>query len=265
MPVRHTLLLAASLALTNPLAYTQTTAPQPAPTPAKPFVFETASIRPDKSTPFYSFRFTPDGFIAQGVSLKVIIRNAYNEWHDQRWSSEPAWLDSTAYDIEAKFDPAGFKDLTDDQHHAMLLALLADRFKLVIHHETRELPEYALLVNKGGPKLRVADATKYMRDDHGQLYCRAGLTNFRQCTMAEFANDARIVGIDRLVVDRTGLTGRYDFELHYLPAGMHVPDGTEAPPSIYDALQEELGLRLEPTKGPVDVLVIDHVEKPSEN
>ncbi|MGA1983073.1 MAG: TIGR03435 family protein [Acidobacteriaceae bacterium] len=267
MLTRRTLLLAAaaSLALPGPLAHAQATAPQPAAAPAKPLVFETASIRPSKSTPFYTFRFTPDGFTATGVSLKVLIRNAYNEWHDQRWSGEPAWLDSTAYAIEAKFDPADFKDLTDDQRRAMLQNLLAERFKFVLHHETRELPEYALLVNKGGPKLRLADAEKYMRDSNNQLYCRAGLSGFRQCTMAEFASDAGIVGIDRIVVDRTGLTGRYDFELHYRPAGMAVPDGTEAPPSIYDALQEELNLRLQPIKGPVDVLVIDHVEKPSEN
>jgi uncharacterized protein (TIGR03435 family) len=263
MSRRRVLLLAAvSLALTAPLACPQTTAPQPA-TPAKPLVFETASVRPSKSD-YRGVRFTPDGVVATGVPLKFIIRAAYNEWHDQRWFGAPTWLDSTAYDIEAKFDPAGFKDLTDDQRRAMLQALLADRFKLVLHHETREVPEYALLVAKGGPKLRVADASKYLVDDKNQPYCRAGLTNFRQCTMAEFANDAAIVGIDRIVVDQTGLTGRYDFELFYTRQSAAEP-APDASPDIFDALPEQLGLRLVPIKGPVPVLVIDHIERPSEN
>jgi len=264
MPIRRTLLLAAaaSLAFTS-FTHAQATAPRPAAAPAKPLVFETASVRPSKSDN-HGVRFTPDGVIATGVPLKFILWTAYNENHGQRWFGAPAWLDSTAYDIEAKVDPADFTDLTDDQRHAMLQALLADRFKLVIHHETRELPEYALVVNKGGPKLRVADATKYMRDNNGQLYCRAGLTNFRQCTMAEFANDAFIVGIDRIVVDRTGLTGRYDFELIYTRQSFPEPS-PDASPDIFTALQEQINLRLEPIKAPVDVLVIDHIEKPSGN
>lgn len=242
----------------------QTAASQAAAPASKPLVFEVASVRPSKEAQGYGFGFTPDGFRAKSVQLKSIIQFAYGQFHDEQWSRTPSWLESTGYDIEAKFNPADFKDPTDDQRRAMLQALLADRFKLVVHHETRETPEYALVVAKGGPKLREADAAKYMRDDSNHLYCRAGLTNFRQCTMAEFAIDAAIVGIDRIVVDRTGLTGRYDFELIYSrqSAAGTPPD---ASPDIFTALQEQIGLKLEPIKGPLDIIVIDHVEKPSEN
>ena len=91
------------------------------------------------------------------------------------------------------------------------------------------------------------------------------MTNFRQCTVAEFSDVARIVGIDRIVVDQTGLTGRYDFELHCAPTGVSVPQGVDAPPDIYGAVQEQLGLKLKSIRGSVSVFVIDHVERPSEN
>jgi uncharacterized protein (TIGR03435 family) len=231
----------------------------------KSLSFEAASVRPSKSIQSYGVRFTPDGISAKGVPLKFIIRSAYSQFRDPLWSGEPPWLASESYDIEAKFNPADFKDLTDDQRHIMLQNLLAERFKLVVHRETREIPEYALVVTKGGAKLRVADAEKYMRDDSNHLYCRAGLTNFRQCTMAEFAADASIVGIDRIVVDKTGLTGRYDFELIYSRQTTQASTAPDAAPDIFTALQEQLGLKLEPIKGPLETIVVDRVERPSEN
>jgi uncharacterized protein (TIGR03435 family) len=240
-------------------------APTSQPAPAKPLVFEVASVKENKSTQGYGVRFTPDGLSASGVALKSILQAAYNQYNDQYWSGMPAWMESARFDIQAKFDPALFQNPTDDQRRAMLQALLAERFKIVIHTETRELPEYALVVIKGGTKLRDANPGTLMRDDKNQLYCRAGLTNFRQCTMFEFARDARIVGVDRIVVDRTGLTGRYDFELNYASPGSTAPPGADAPPDIYEALQDQLGLKLEPIRGPVPVFVVDHVERPSEN
>jgi uncharacterized protein (TIGR03435 family) len=265
MPLRRTLLLlaAVSLVLITPLARAQTTAPQPAAALAP--AFDVVSIRPAKSQRGAGVFFTPDGARANGSPLKYIIRSAYGENRDQFWSGEPGWTDTAYYDIEAEFDPALYKDLTEDQRHAMLQALLADRFKLVIHKETRVLPYYNLVVAKGGPKLRVADASKYMVDSTNQPYCRAGLTNFRQCTMAEFAKVASsLLHIDGIVVDRTGLTGRYDFELIYTRQATTEP-APDAPPDIFTALQEQLGLKLESARGSVPVLVIDHIERPSEN
>ena len=255
----------ASIALATPLARAQVTAPQSSAVPAKPLVFDVANIRPAKEQRGAGVSFTPDGARAVGSPLKWIIRSAYGENRDQFWSGEPGWTDTAYYDIEAKFDPVAFKDLTDDQRRTMLQALLADRFKLAIHKETRVLPYYNLVVARGGPKLRVADASKYMVDDSNKPYCRAGLTNFRQCSMAEFAKDAGIVGIDRMVDDKTSLTGRYDFELVYTRQSASAPSSPDAPPDIFTALQEQIGLKLEPAKGPFEIFVIDHVERPSEN
>lgn len=229
----------------------------------KPLVFEVASVKENKSVQGFGVGFTPDGISARGASLKSIIQAAYNQYNDQYWSGFPAWLESTHFDIQAKFDPTIIQNPTDDQRRAMLQALLADRFKLAVRTETRELPEYALVVPKADRlTLREAKPESFMRDAKNQLYCRAGLTGFRQCTMAEFARDARIVGIDRIVIDKTGLTGRYDFELKYAPQGVTV---TEPTPDIYEAVQDQLGLKLQPIRGLVPVFVVDHVERPSEN
>jgi uncharacterized protein (TIGR03435 family) len=243
----------------------QTGSQQATPAATKTFVFEVSTIRPAKEHRGTGIWVTPDGARATGSPLKWIIRSAYDEIRDALWFGEPGWTDSAFYDIEAKFDPSVYKDLTDDERLAMIQVLLADRFKLAVHRETRVLPFYILVVAKGGPKLRESDASKYMVDELNKPYCRAGLTNFRQCTMAEFAKDApSILHLDRIVEDRTGLTGRYDFELHYTATGMGMDDLPGAI-SIFDALPEQIGLRLEPTKGPVSVFVIDHVERPSEN
>ncbi len=256
--------LAVALTVAVPV-FAQVPASSPQSATAKPLVFEVASVGPSKAARSYGVRFTPDGITATGVPLKYIVRSAYNQTRDQFWFGEPAWLDTAIFDIEAKFDYAEFKDPTDDQRRAMLQALLADRFKLAIHHETRDLPLYALVVAKTGPKLREAKPESYMRDDSNHVYCRAGLTNFRQCTMAEFADDAAIVGIDRIVVDKTGLIGRYDFELLYERQTTAAATSPGAPPDIFTAIQDQLGLKLQPIRGPVDVLVVDHIERPTEN
>ena len=105
--------------------------------------------------------------------MKYIVEAAYNQHNDQYWFAVPAWLDSANFDIQAKFDPIIFKDPTDEQRRAMLQALLADRFKLALHIEIRELPEYALVVAKGVPNLRNASPNTLLRDDKDQLFCRA--------------------------------------------------------------------------------------------
>ena len=133
--------LAASIALAQPPA-------------SRPLVFDVATVRPAKAQRGAGIFFTPDGARANGSPLKYIIRSAYGENRDAPWFDEPAWTDTALYDIEAKFDPTAFKDLTDEQRRAVMQALLADRFKLVVHRETRVLPLYNLVVAKGGPKLR---------------------------------------------------------------------------------------------------------------
>lgn len=265
MTIARVVLLASILSPCIYSVHAQTTSQQNVPTVSKPLVFDVATIRPVKERRGSGIWATGDGAKATGSPLKWIIRTAYNENRDAAWFGEPEWTDAALYDIEAKFDPSVYKDLTDDQRLAMIQALLADRFKLAVHRETRVLPFYALVVAKGGPKLRESDASHYMVDALNKPYCRAGLTNFRQCTMAEFAKAApSILRLDRMVEDRTDLTGRYDFELHYTTPGMGT-DGSPDAISVFDALPAQIGLRLEPAQGPVSVFVVDHVERPTEN
>jgi len=146
----------------------------------------------------------------------------------------------------------------------MMQALLADRFKLALHRDTKELPVYALTIARGGPKLSASGGEfPRMRIGRGQIEAQ-------KWTMAKFASDlARQLG--RPVIDRTELAGTYDFKLEWTPdesqPGSAEPGGERTisvvGPSIFTALQEQLGLRLESTKGPVEILVVDHVEKPS--
>lgn len=265
MTVARILILATVLSSNLCSLHAQTASQPTIPASTQTFVFEVATIRPAREHRGNGIWATPDGARATGSPLKSIIRSAYNENRDALWFGEPEWTDSTFYDIEAKFDPAVYPDLTDDQRFAMIQALLIDRFKLAIHRETRVLPFYKLVVAEGGSKLLEADASKYMVDELRRPYCRAGLTNFRQCTMAEFAKDAPgIFHLDRMVEDRTGLTARYDFELHYTAAGMAM-DELPGAISIFDALPKQISLRLEPARGPVSVFVIDHIERPTEN
>jgi uncharacterized protein (TIGR03435 family) len=186
------------------------------------------------------------------------------------------------FDIEAKLDEgdvSSFQSLDVDQRGLILQALLADRFRLKIHREIKELPVYALIAAKDGPKLREtspdhvpAGAIKgfggsVTRGGPGQL-------TVGWLTMPYFA---RLLSqqMDRIVVDKTGLTGHYDFKLDWAPDGGAVPvidtsNGASVPPdpagpSIFKAVQEQLGLKLEPQNGPLEVIVIDHVEEPSAN
>ena len=157
------------------------------------------------------------------------------------------------------------------QLRVMLLKLLADRFQLSLHHEKKELSVYALTVVKGGPKL-----TEDTDNPNGRpTFLGSGGPQGRKVqnsTMAEFASDLQA---DRPVVDQTGLgSKRYDFILKWTPdahamngatGAPPAADDPDAPPNIFGAIQQQLGLKLESTKAQVDVIVIDHVEKPSEN
>jgi uncharacterized protein (TIGR03435 family) len=243
-------------------------APQPAPAASKPLVFEAASIRPNTKEQYNGVDLTPDGARAIGISVKNLIRSAYNENHDQLWSGEPAWTASEHYDLMAKFDASELKDVTDDQRREMLQALLADRFKLVVHRETKALPHYALVVAKGGPRMQETKSDAIKLDDEKRLYCRAGLSVFRQCTMAEFARIVSSFGLNAVVEDKTGLTARYDFNLmNWVPmsASASAAAAADPAPTIFDAVRDQMGLQLQPVNSPLNIIVVDHVERPSEN
>jgi uncharacterized protein (TIGR03435 family) len=174
------------------------------------------------------------------------------------------------YDIDA--EAVEGVQLDDQQKEEMLLKdLLADRFKLTFHYEQRTLAVYLLVVTKNGSNLKHADP-----DEVENSSCeRPGTCNFRKRTLSNFARFMQFVVLDRPVVDRTGIAGEFDFSLKWTPdesqfsrLGLRFrppAEDSSLPPPLFEAIQEQLGLKLEPAKAPAEVLVIDHVERPSEN
>jgi uncharacterized protein (TIGR03435 family) len=258
--------------------------------------FEVASIKPNRSGELrISIGFEPGRFMANGVTVKQLIALAYDV-RDLQVSGGPGWVDSERYNIEAK-EPDSLAEelpkLPPDQRgerlRLMVQSLLADRFKLTLRHESKEYPVYALVVAKNGPKLQQARPgdtyPKGMKGPDGVGHAGMMSMGPGQLTGQGLPMEslARLLSqaLGRTVMDQTGLKGNYDFTLQWTPeqAGtmmLKAPEGgnpgpESAPPpessgpSIFTAIQEQLGLKLESTKGPVDILVIDHVEKPSEN
>jgi uncharacterized protein (TIGR03435 family) len=193
------------------------------------------------------------------VTLKRCVRGAYGV-EEPRILGGPKWIDEARYDIEAKAaGPAGDRELM-----VMLQSLLAERFKLAFHRETRALPGYALVVGKGGLKAKPSDPDADSRTSSSRVSIEAA-----GCTMAHLA--LKLSEILHLpVADFTAVPGGFDFKLEWTVDDMQATPPAAAPdpasgPSIFAALQGQLGLRLESRKVPAEVLVIDHAEKPSEN
>ncbi len=255
--------------------------------------FEVASIKLDHSgSPGTHIHYRSGRFSAAGVTVKALIQFANNVQGFQI-SGEPGWANSEKYDIEAKdFDSVveNFPNLPPEERmgHIELCvqSLLADRLKLKLRHETRELPVYVLVIAKSGPRMKVTTPGNIYLDgwkgpdgkshpDQGFDSEKSGEVTAQAVQMEQFARYlSRQVG--RTVLDQTGLRDNFDFKLKWSPdenrAAMSDAPGAEAVPisdssgpSIFTALQEQLGLKLEATKGPVEVLVIEHVERPTEN
>lgn len=197
---------------------------------------------------------------ATASTLLDLITYAYGMRYDQV-TSAPAWAASDHYDLDAKAaDGEGI--LTTSQSRLMVQALLADRFQLKVRRETREAPVYALVIGKNGPKLKATppDATGgwSVRGTAKGLHMEA-----TKGTMEQLARQLSHTA-GRPVVDKTGLAGYYVYTLDWFPANLIAPADLDAP-SMFDALQEQLGLKLESTRGPVERLVIDQAGKPSQN
>jgi uncharacterized protein (TIGR03435 family) len=228
----------------------------------QPASFEVATVKPSKSDGGINNRSDPVQATWTNASLAIVIREVYRIHPDQLVGG-PSWISSDRWDIVAKTD----RPATREQQSKMFQQLLADRFKLKFHWETRQLPQYRLVVGKGGPKVHP------VRDDSNASPAGTrigrGLIDAHGISSTELAGWLRSE-LGRPVVDSTGLTGKYDFKLQWVPDESQPNGGGEIPPpdftgpSIFYAIQE-LGLKLEATKGPMEVLVIDSVEKPSEN
>jgi bla regulator protein BlaR1 len=268
--------------------------------------FEVASIKPDHTGDRRTmFGMMPGGrFSATNVTVKQLIWFAYGLRGDYLLQGLPGWADSDHYDVVAtpeKEEP-GKMDQEEAQKamRIRLQNLLAERFGLKVHPETKELPVYVLVVAKGGPKLveskEGAPDLVQPYDGRGGLapgagvrtkeggragggrpsVMRAGRGMFtaQEASITALAEQLSMT-IGRKVIDHTGLTGKYDIQLHWTPDPAEqgpkgpVDPGAEPPaengPSLFTAIQEQLGLKLDSQKGPVEVYVIDHIEKPTEN
>ncbi len=203
-------------------------------------------------------------FITVNVDLKSILQWAFDV-PASRIVAGPAWIGTQRFDIEAKSEsaldtqPKYDSAAARQQKRQMVQSLLADRFHLVFHHETRELPIYALEVTKAGPKFQ-AKQTNNSQVNSGRNYLQIEGGENTMTVLAESLAEI----LDRVVVDETGILGKYSVNLKWTPDDA-ISSGDEAPPSIFTALQEQLGLKLESKKGPVQVFVIDKIEMPSEN
>ena len=269
-------------------------APQAAPAAAPKF--DVASIKLNQSgrVGWDGFKISHGNFNVANASLHMLITGAFH-LQRPRVSGGPAWLTADRFDISAKGDPGA----SEAQVLRMIQSLLIDRFGLVIHRETRDLPIYALVSAKNGssrlqkPKDGVCDTqapesgsdalNSGKIDIMHAISCgdtavaggpQGGFLWGKSVSLSSIA-DALSGLTDRPVVDRTGISGQFQFDLRWSDGSPPVrnenevtretPASFDAPPSIFVALQEQLGLKLEPARGPVEVLVIDHADRPSEN
>jgi uncharacterized protein (TIGR03435 family) len=235
-------------------------------------VFEVATIKPSKpGAPGKGLIMRdPRTFMTINYSVADLITFAYAV-HVRQITGAPAWLEDEKFDITATPDPPGQPNRK--QLEIMVQKLLADRFKLVFHRDKKELSVFALTVGKTGAKLTAS--TGDPNGLPGLGLGGLGVAIIRNANMSDFTGFMQSVVLDRPVVDQTELAGRFDFQLKWTPDDSQFPgvkgqlpppkEDAEAQPDLYTAIQKQLGLKLDAVKAPVGVLVIDHVEKPSEN
>lgn len=269
----------------------------------KALAFDVVSIKP--TPPSYDktlMQHFPDGTSFLGAPVRMVMQSAFAV-NDDRILSAPSWVNTSRYDIEAKVSPedaSNFDKLKDQERRAMILSMLNERFHLIYHHETRERSTYALVVARGGPKMAEGESFPPggvppggVKPPDGQPADRApehykmmpvpGHLEADSIPMYLFADTlSRLLRCT--VIDKTGLTANYNFTLRWTPdsplppalnsyspgsleSGLAdtgaVTDGTQL--SIFTAIQEQLGLKVESKKESVDVIVIDHIDPPSPN
>ncbi len=222
---------------------------------------EVAVIKPHDPNSYHnSLSFRGDRFSLDDQTVSRMIAFAYAISQNQIVNA-PNWTRDERYDMDGKTSAAA--DPTVPEQQQLVRKLLADRFGLKFHREKRELAAYALVVAKGGPKLVPAAHPNVQPGQHNEGHGTQTTRSFTGAAMSDFVLTMQFF-LDRPLVDQTGLTGRYDFSLTYTYADASNSD-PDAPPPLFTALQEQLGLKFQPTKAATDVLVIDHVERPSAN
>jgi len=243
--------------------------------------FEVASVKPSSSNDARTLlQVLPGGGLrTSGATVRFLVTLAY-QVHSFQILDGPGWIGSDRFDIVATVDrskpgadePADPTKLTaaqlsniQNQMRPRLVALLAERFGLKVHREMREQPIYELVVTKGGPKIEV------VAGNFGGLHIARGQFVGEGSTV-DMLSSALANQVERPVVDRTDLVGSFNFKLSWTPPDAAIPNGPDplstpdqTGPSIFTAVREQLGLELKATKGPAEVLIIDHVERPSAN
>jgi len=227
-----------------------------------------------------TLRFSDDGVSFRGVFVAWVVQQAFSPQpslgvQDDLVIGLPSWTKSDRYDVEAKVDDedvAKWKALSPSQRRLALQPLLVTRFNLQFHHETRERPTYSLVVAKNGPKLHKAQRGETYPNalrspdgtgSSGESTVIPGKIVLKGSSTSVLANLLSSQGLSHAVVDKTGLTDIYDITLRWSPDDIASSDASQ--PSLFTALQEQLGLKLEYNKNPIDVIVVDHIERPSAN
>lgn len=249
---------------------------------AKAPEYDVVAIKPNKSGDgSMSWRSNNDSFSVTNLTLKQLLVNAYGI-REGLISGIPAWAENARFDIKAKVadpDVEVLKKLSPEQRRAMVAAILTERFGLKVHPETKQLPVYELTVWKDGPKFKesVAQPVDPGADPKGPKTMGRGsvMTSNGDFTSVGVPISSMVTvlanELNRTVIDKTGLAGAYDLHLKWTPeraAAAGAENGqqaADAAPPLFTALQEQLGLKLVATKGPVETLVVDHVEQPTEN
>ena len=246
-----------------------------APSPATPEsgalqVFDVAAITPSKpGAGAKSIEEAAAEFHARNATARELLAFAFGV-HAVEIAGAPEWCDTEKYDVAAK--PAMAGRPTDAQWRSMVQNLLLKRFALAYHRDQREIPVYVLAIAKGGPKLALNDgdysgAPLLVSHRHGNLPAR-------NATMSDLALVLQIAVLDRPVINRTGLGGKFDFALNWTPdasqydgvagqAATNEASATAAAPDLFTAIQQQLGLKLDAGNAPADVIVIDHIERPA--
>jgi uncharacterized protein (TIGR03435 family) len=268
------------LVLVKATATTTWTIPEPPPPPkmmessAKPH-FEVATIKPsDPNRQGLGIGINQSGMLnTVNTTMADLIKFAW-ELHPKQVLNTPPWFSNEKFDISAKPDTPGMPAM--DQFRAMLQGLITDRFALTYHKEKREMAAYVITVAKGGEKIKKEETIKLPLPGFGGPP-RQGM-NFRNATIGEFATVMQGQFLDLPVLDQTGLgSTRFTFVLKFSPdpnmagyggtppAGQAPAPDPDAPPDLFSAMEQQLGLHIQKTKAPVDVMVIDKIEKPSAN
>jgi uncharacterized protein (TIGR03435 family) len=262
--LRH--IAAATLLLSASGIFAQSPSPTPRPK------FEVATVKPTDPDARSGRYITMQGnnrFIEKAYTLKLLIAAAY-DLNPRTISGGPAWIESDHYDIVA-VTPGEVRP-THNEQMSMLRSLLADRFQLTFHREPKVFSIYELQLAKSGSKLKeTVEPNDPPTVGPGVVYPQHIVLPARNATMGDFTSLLQRAILDRPVVDKTGLSGRFDFDLDWAPDetqfGGDVPKASADAPGapLFSAIQEQLGLRLVATKGPVDALVVDKAERPSAN